>query len=61
MKSRGPKRQPQDERRRDLLEQNLLAEHGPKLAQPKRGCALPLIGIAIVVLGACLALGGLVS
>ena len=61
MKSRSPKRPPQDERRRDLLEQNLLAEHGPKVAQPKRGCVLPFIGIGIAVVGACLVLGGLVS
>jgi hypothetical protein len=61
VKARSPKRQPQDERRRDLLEQNLLAEHGPKVAQRKRGCALPFIGIGVVVLGGCLALGGLVS
>jgi hypothetical protein len=61
VKARSPKRPPQAERRRDLLEQNLLAEHGPKAAQPKRGCAIPFIGIGIVVIGACLALGGLVS
>ena len=57
MKFRGSKRQQQDERRRDLLEQNLLAEHGPKAAQAKRGCVLPFIGIGVGVLGAWLALG----
>jgi hypothetical protein len=61
VKLRRPKRPPQDERRRDLLEQNLMAEHGPKVAQPKRGCVLPFIGIGLAVLGACFALGGLVS
>ena len=61
MKARSPKRPPQDERRRDLLEQNLLAEHGPKVAKSKRGCALPFIGIGVAVVGACVALGGLVS
>jgi hypothetical protein len=61
VKARSSKRPPQDERRRDLLEQNLLAEHGPKVAQRRRGCALPFIGIGIVVLGAGLALGGLIS
>jgi hypothetical protein len=61
VKRRRSNRPRPDERRRDLVEQNLLADHAPKSVLPKRGCVLPFIGIGIALLAAGLALAGELS
>jgi hypothetical protein len=50
MKARRPKQEGRAERRRGLVEVNLLSEQPTRLVKGRRGCALPLIGIGFGLL-----------
>lgn len=46
------------ERRRNLVEVNLLTEQRARTAPSRRGCVLPFIGIGVLALAVVAALGG---
>jgi hypothetical protein len=46
------------ERRRNLVELNLLTEHRTRVVPSRRGCVLPFIGVAVLALALAAAVGG---